>query len=221
MNLRRTLPIIVAAAIAASACLTPAARADNSSPALVAFNKAFASVNDYTCKIHSHEVKGSQTQTRVYIYSFMKPHFAKTLIESGDGQGSGGVWSGGNTVSGHQGGILAGLHLNVDLHDPRATSLRGFTIPDGLFQNIVGLYETTPGTLTQVPGGKVGGVLTDRVELKPSNPSAADGITDMIIYLSQETHMPVRQILYSGSTIVLDQSITDLKLNTGLTQNDF
>jgi hypothetical protein len=35
------------------------------------------------------------------------------------------------------------------------------------------------------------------------------------------THWPLRQILYSGSQIVLDESVENLKTNTGLTQSDF
>lgn len=197
------------------------ARADNTAPAITAFNAAWATINDYTCTMHSHEVLDTKTQDRIYSYWFMKPHFAKTLIVSGDGQGSGGVWSGGDTVSGHQGGILSGLHLTVSLHDPRATSIRGFTIPDGLVFNIVEKYVTTPGTLTQVPGGKLGGVLTDRLDLKVDDPSKFDGITEQILYLSEETHLPVRQILYSGNQIILDQTISDLKTNVGLTDKDF
>ena len=212
---------IVAATAILSVVSVPAARADNSAPAITAFNTAWASTNDYTCVLHSHEVLDNKTQDRVYQYSFMKPHFAKTLILSGDGQGSGGVWSGGDTVSGHQGGILSGLHLTVSIHDPRATSIRGYTIPDGLLDVIVGRYATIPGTLTQAAGGKVGGVMTDRLDLKVTDPSKNDGISEQILYLSQDTHFPVRQILYSGNQIVLDQSITDLKTNVGLTQKDF
>ncbi len=197
------------------------ARADNTAPAITAFNAVWATINDYTCTLHSHEALGTKTQDRIYSYWFMKPHFAKTLIVSGDGQGSGGVWSGGDTVSGHQGGILSGLHLTVSLHDPRATSICGFTIPDGLLNNIVDKYVTTPGTLTQVLGGKLGGVLTDRLDLKVDDPSKYNGITEQILYLSQETHLPVRQILYSGNQIILDQTISDLKTNVGLTDKDF
>jgi outer membrane lipoprotein-sorting protein len=221
MHLKRTLSLLVALTAVTAVCLTATARAENTAPAITAFDKAFAGVNDYTCKLHSHEALGTRTQDRVYLYSFMKPHFAKTLIESGDGAGSGGVWTGGTQVSGHQGGILSGLHLKVDLHDPRAVSLRGYTIPDGLLSTLVERYAKTAGTLTQVPGGKIGGVLTDRLELKVANPAANDGITDMVLYLSQESHMPVRQILYAGSQIVLDQTISDLKTNVGLTANDF
>ena len=151
----------------------------------------------------------------------MKPHYVKTLILEGDGKGSGGVWVGGDQVSGHQGGFLSGIHLKVSIHDPRAVSLRGVTIAEGLLQRIVDDYATTPGKLTQVDGGKVNGVQTDRVELKASDPSANYGVTDQILYLSKETHWPVRQVMYSGSQIVLDETVNDLKTNVGLKESDF
>lgn len=213
------------AALAAVAALTlgagSAARADNTAPAITAFDKAFAAISDYQCTQHVHEVKGTTTQDRVYQIWFMKPHFAKTLIASGDGKGSGGVWAGGDQVSGHQGGFLSGIHMKVSVHDPRAVSLRGVTIPEGLIQNVVHRYATVPGTLTQVAGGKIGGVATDRLDLKVADPSSNDGITEEIMYMSQETHWPVRQILYAGSQIVLDESITELKTDVGLKQSDF
>ena len=216
-----SLVAVASVALVSVLGLASAARADNSAPAIAAFEQAFASVNDYSVKEHVHEVQGSASQDRVYQVWFMKPHFAKTLIESGDGRGSGGVWAGGDQVSGHQGGILSGIHLKVSIHDPRAVSIRGVTIPEGLLQNVVHRYATTPGTLSQAPGGKIGGVLTDRLELKVADPANNNGVTQQILYLSQETHWPIRQILYAGSQIVLDESITDLKTNTGLTQNDF
>jgi hypothetical protein len=228
MPRKRILPCIVAAAavvsaqlLFASAALRAIAAAENSAPAIAAFDQAFASTNDYTATVHVHEVKGSATQDRVYDFSFMKPHFAKTLIVSGAGKGSGGVWAGGDQVSGHQGGILSGIHLKVDVHDPRAVSLRGATIPEGLLQTIVSNFAKTSGTLTQAPGGKIGGVPTDRLDLKVADPAANDGITEQILYLSQTTHWPLRQILYAGPQIVVDESITDLKTNVGLTQGDF
>ena len=218
---KRPLSLVFAATIAGILVASPAARADNTAPAITAFDQMFASVNDYSCTIHAHEVQGTATQTRVYQYWFMKPHFAKTLIVSGDGQGSGGVWAGGDEVSGHQGGLLSGIHLKVSIHDPRAVSLRGVTIPDGLLQNIVNGFAKIPGTLTQGPGGNINGAPTDRLDLKVADPSTDNGVTEAVLYLSQQTHWPVRQLLYTGSQIVLDESIADLKTNTGLTQDDF
>ncbi|MGA8098615.1 MAG: hypothetical protein WB810_08140, partial [Candidatus Cybelea sp.] len=135
--------------------------------------------------------------------------------------GSGGVWIGGDQVSGHQGGILAGFHLKVDLHDPRAVSLRGVTIPQGMLQRIVDDYATIPGKLTQTSGGKVNGVDTDRLDLKATDPASNNGISEQILYLSKATHWPIRQIMYDGPQIVLDENVTDLKTNVGLTQADF
>ncbi|MBV8529761.1 MAG: hypothetical protein JO104_00465 [Candidatus Eremiobacteraeota bacterium] len=196
-------------------------RAENSAPAIVAFDQTFAAVNDYTCVLRVHEAKGTQTQDRVYQYSFMKPHYAKTLILDGDGKGSGGVWTGGDQVSGHQGGFLSGIHLKVSITDHRAVSLRGVTIPEGLLQRIVENYGTISGKLTQADGGKIGGIATDRLDLKVADPSANGDVTEQILYLSKDSHWPIRQIMYAGSQIVLDETVSDLKTNVGLTQADF
>lgn len=223
MNFSRSFRLL--AAVAAGAILTfwpfAALRAANSVTAITDFDQAFAATNDYTAVLKVHEVKGSQTQDRVYRYEFMKPHYVKTLILDGDGKGSGGVWVGTDQVSGHQGGLLSGIHLKVNVHDPRATSLRGVTIPESLLQAIVNDYATIPGKLSQQDGGKIDGVPTDRVELKVTDPTSNYGVSDQVMYFSKGTHWPIRQVLYSGSQIVLDESITDLKTDVGLKQSDF
>jgi len=223
VNSKRSLSQLGAtiAAIASIICLSAAAPAANTAPAITAFDRAFAAVNDYTCVLHVHEAKGTDTQDRVYQYSFMKPHYAKTLILDGDGKGSGGVWAGTDQISGHQGGFLSGIHMKVDLHDRRAVSLRGVTIPEGLLQRIVENYATIAGKLTQTDGGKVAGVATDRLELKVADPASNGDVTEQILYLSKDTHWPIRQIMYAGPQIVLDESVENLKTNTGLTQADF
>ncbi|MBV9232667.1 MAG: hypothetical protein JO030_01380 [Candidatus Eremiobacteraeota bacterium] len=222
MNFRACWISCAAVAAALALPMTAAgALAANTAPAIAAFDRAFAEVNDYSAVLHVHEAKGGQTQDRVYQYQFMKPHFAKTLILEGDGKGSGGVWTGSDQVSGHQGGILSGIHMKVSVHDPRAVSLRGVTIPEGLLQRIVDNYETVAGKLTQTDGGKINGVPTDRLDLKVSEPGSNGDVSEQILYLSKETHWPIRQIMYSGSQIVLDETVSNLKTNTGLTQGDF
>jgi len=166
-------------------------------------------------------VNGTQTRDRVYQYSFMKPHYLKTLIVGGDGKGSGAVWVGGDELSGHEGGILSGIRVKIKLRDPRAISLHGVTIPEGLLPGIIDDYGTIPGRLTQMDGGKVAGVETDRLDLKVADPASNHGITEQIVYLSRETHWPLRQIMYSGSQIVIDESVDDLRTNVGLRPSDF
>ncbi len=220
MKVQRWLTLALALAVA-STLGAPAVRAAGTTPAIAAFNAMFANVNDYEYTFHSHEIKGSQSQDRIYDYQFLRPSYVKTLIVDGDGKGGGGVWNGGTQVSGHQGGMLALIHLKVDLHDPKAVSLLGYTIPDGLIQNIVNKYETVAGTLTQANGGKLGGVDTDRLDNKVTDPASNGGITEMIMYLNHDTHWPVRQILYNGTVPAVDQNFSDFKVNQGLKPSDF
>jgi outer membrane lipoprotein-sorting protein len=99
--------------------------------------------------------------------------------------------------------------------------MRGYTIPDGLIQTIFANYQTVAGALSQGGGGTVDGVDTDRVENKVADPASNGGITDMILYVNHATHWPVRQILYAGGTIVVDQHFSDIQTNTGLKPSDF
>lgn len=198
-----------------------AASAAKEAPAIVAFDRAFAGVRDYTCILHAYEANGTKTQDRVYQYSFMKPHYLKTLILQGNGKGSGAVWTGGDEVSAHVGGILSGIHVKIAVDDPRAVSLHGVTIPNGLLPGIIDDYQAIPGTLTQADGGTIAGVATDRLDLKVADPSSNHDITEQVVYLSKATHWPVREIMYSGSQIVVDESVDDLKTNVGLTRSDF
>lgn len=200
-------------------CLSAGAAGEE--PAIAAFDRTFAGVSDYTCVLHSHEVNGARVQDRVYQYSFMKPHYLKTLILRGDGSGSGAVWVGGEQVSSHLGGILSAIHVKISVDDPRLLSLHGVSIPDGLLPGIIDDYATIPGILSQSDGGTIGGVATDRLDLKVADPSSNHGITEQVAYFSKSTHWPIRQIMYSGSQIVLDESVDDLKLNVDLTKSDF
>jgi outer membrane lipoprotein-sorting protein len=197
------------------------ASAAREAPAIAAFDRTFAGISDYTCVLHSHEVGSAQTQDRVYQYFFMKPHYLKTLILDGSGKGSGAVWVGGEQVSAHLGGILSGIHVKINVDDPRTMSLRGVTIPNGLLPGIIDDYRTIPGTLTQTDGGTIAGVDTDRLQLEVADPSSNHNITEQVVYLSKATHWPIRQIMYAGSQVVVDESVSDLKMNVGLTRSDF
>jgi outer membrane lipoprotein-sorting protein len=219
MIARRLLLSIPVLALALT--VAPRSAPAETAPAITAFDEAFAKVNDYTVTVRAHEVKGDRVQDRTYHYWFKRPNLAKTLIVSGDGNGSGGVWNGGDKVSGHQGGMLSFIHLKVDLHDPRATSLRGYTIPEGLLQNEVDKYREIKGTLTQRNGPEVDGAATDEVDLTIADPSANDNITRASMYLSKQTHFPVRQVRWEGDKIVADDFFTDLKTNVGLADSDF
>lgn len=213
--------LMSAPVLALALTLVPHAAPAATTPAISAFDAAFAKVDDYTVTVRARETKGDRVQDRTYHYWFKRPNLAKTLIVSGDGSGSGGVWNGGDKVSGHQGGMLSFIHLKVALHDPRATSLRGYTIPEGLLQNEVDKYRDIKGELTQRNGPDIGGIATDEIDLKIDDPAANDGITRAALYVSKQTHFPVRQVRWQGDTIVADETFVDLKTNVGLGDGDF
>jgi len=211
--------LLTTAAFVAMSCVV--ASAAKKAPAIAAFDQTFAGVHDYTCILHSYEANGTKTQDRVYRSSFMKPHYLKTLILDGNGKGSGAVWVGGDQVSAHPGGLFSGIHVKINVEDSRTISLHGVAIPDGLLPGIIDDYQTIPGTLTQTNGGKINGVETDRLDLKVADPRSNHNISEQIVYLSKSTHWPIRQIMYSGSQIAVDESVDDLRMNVGLTQRDF
>lgn len=202
------------------AIAAPGAAGAATTPALTAFEEAWAHVNDYTVTVRAHEVQGGNTQDRTYQFWWKRPHQAKTLIVDGDGRGSGGVWNGGDQVSGHQGGFLSRFHLKVDLHDHRAVSIRGYTIPQGLIMNQVAQYKDIKGKLSE----KGGANNTQEVTLDVANPATSGteaGVTRMSIFFSKSTHMPVRQIRWAGDKVVTDESWSDLKTNVGLGDGEF
>lgn len=207
--------------LALALSLVPHAASAATVPAITAFDEAFSKVNDYTVTVRAHEVKGDRTQDRTYHYFFKRPSLAKTDIVSGDGAGSGGVWIGTDQVHGHLKVGPFTFGKKVGIHDSQATSLRGYTLPEGLIQNEVGKYTQIKGELSQRGGPTIDGVATEEIDLKTADPSQLDGVTRMAIYLSKETHFPIRQIRWDGDKIVADETFSDLKTNVGLSQNDF
>lgn len=218
-NARQLLCSLPLFALALGIAPAPVRAADV--PAITAFDEAFTKINDYTMTVKAHEVKGTATQDRVYHYAFKRPNSAKVDIVSGDGAGSGGVWKGGDVVKGHKKVLFFTGSRVVPLHDPQATSLRGYTIPDGLMQNEVDKYKSIKGDLTQKNGPDIDGGPTDEIDLDVADPSANDGVTKMTIFLSKSTHFPVRQIRYAGERTVAQTDFSEIKTNAGLTDADF
>ena len=180
-----------------------------------AFLEAWAKVPSYTTNIKVHETKGTDVQDRTYHYAYLKPHFARIDITGGPGRGGGAVWSGGDSVSGHQGGILSGIHLRVSIHDGRAVDLRGGTIDEGSFQNMadaVAKGGTTGGEET------VSGITYDTVSYPYTD---SNGATKRVVFLSRTTHLPARRVTYAGDTIVETEDFTDVNTAANLKESDF
>jgi outer membrane lipoprotein-sorting protein len=184
--------------------------------AAAAFLDAWAKVPSYTANIKVHMTKGNDVQDRTYHYAYLKPHFARIDITGGPGRGGGAVWKGGDTVSGHQGGILSGIHLTVSIHDGRAVDLRGHTIAMGSFENVAEAIKAAPS----VTNGEetVNGSAYDTV----TYPCKDDvGATKCVVFLNRTTHMPARRVTYEGDKVVETEDFTDVNTSANLKESDF
>ncbi len=186
------------------------------SPAATAFLDAWAKIPSYTCNIKVHETKGSDVQDRTYHYAYLKPHFAKIDITGGAGRGGGAVWTGGDTVSGHQGGFLSGIHLKVSIHDGRAVDLRGGTIDEGSFQSVADELKAAPSSTTAEE--TVNGVATDAITFPYTD---RNGATKRTVYLAKTSHLPVRRVTYAGSAVVVMEDFSDVNPAANLKESDF
>jgi outer membrane lipoprotein-sorting protein len=194
---------------------TPLLGATASGPA-AAFLEAWAKVPSYTANITVHETKGTDVQDRTYHYAYLKPHFAKIDITGGPGRGGGASWTGGDHVSGHQGGILSGIHLNVSIHDGRAVDLRGATIDMASFENMAEAIKAAPS----VTNGEetVNGTAYDTVTYPYKDDIDA---TTRVVYLSRATHLPARRVTYAGDKVVATEDFTDVNTSANLKESDF
>jgi hypothetical protein len=182
----------------------------------VAFLDTWGKVSSYTCTIKVHETKGRDVQDRTYDYAYLKPHFAKIDITGGPGRGGGASWKGGDTVSGHQGGFLSGIHLTVSIHDGRAVDLRGGTVDEASFQNMAD--EVKAAASAQTAEEQFGGATVDVVTFPYSD---ANGATKRAVFLSQSTHLPVRRVTWAGTSVVEDEQFANVNTNANLKESDF
>ena len=181
-----------------------------------AFLDAWSKITSYTADIKIHVVKGMDVQDRTYHYSYLKPHFARIDITGGAGRGGGASWKGGDTVSGHQGGLLSGVHLNISIHDARAVDLRGGTIDQASFDNVA---DNIKSAATATNGEDTwNGTAYDTVTIPYTDPF---GATKRVIYLSKTTHLPARRVTFAGSAVVIDEVYTNINPAANLKESDF
>jgi outer membrane lipoprotein-sorting protein len=181
-----------------------------------AFVDTWAKIPSYTANIKVHLTRGTDVQDRTYHYAFLKPHYAKIDITGGPGRGGGAVWTGGDTVSGHQGGILSGMHLTVSIHDGRATDLRAHTMDQASFENVADAIKAAPAVTTGEE--TVNGTTYDTV----TYPFKDDfGATKRTVLLSRTTHLPVRRVTYEGDKVVGTEEYSDVNTSANLKPSDF
>jgi outer membrane lipoprotein-sorting protein len=204
-----TTRIAAAAATAAFFLTISAALASPAGEAaLSAFSTAWAGVHTYTCTITAHEVQGSKVQDRVYHAVYERPNNLRMDIVGGAGKGGAAIWTGGDTVYGHQGGFLSFIRLHLNIHDSKAVSLRGTTIAQASFGALLQRFKDlkTSSLDAKIADGET--TLTAAV----LDPATNNGVTSEVLTLGAD-HIPVGYDQYVGTQDVNHVRYSDYKVN--------
>jgi outer membrane lipoprotein-sorting protein len=189
--------------------------------ALNAANRAFAKVTDYRMNVSVHEVSSDQVEDRVYGVWFKNPARMRVDIDAGPDKGRQIVWQGGAKVKTRRGGLLGHLRATLDLHDRAVSTLRGDSIDTLSIPAMLADFSEIKGNVFQSPGPEIDGARSVAVTLMVEDPSVDNGVTKIVLYLSDATHLPVERQRFAGSLLVKTEHMTDLRINAELTDGDF
>ena len=189
--------------------------------ALVAADANFAKIEDYRSTIVVHETNGKNVEDRTYDVMFKKPSMERVDVVAGPGRGGGIVWLGGDKVKGHKGGFLSGIHLTLDLRNSQVTTLRGDSVDTATIPAMLADFSKVKGDVSEAAGPAIDGAESVAVTLDVADPASYNGVSREVLYLSTETHLPLRRERFSGTTLVKSENVTSMKTNVGLTTNDF
>ena len=212
MTTMRMTIVATAATLAALSSMTGAARATPAGDsALAAFATAWAGVHTYTCTITAHEVKGRDVQDRVYHLAYMRPNNMRMDIVGGAGRGGAAVWTGGDTLVGHQGGFLSFVKLHLNIHDPKAVSLRGKTVAQASFGALLDRIKSLK--VSTIDAKTANGRTTLTAQIAGAAPEK--DVTSILLVFAAN-HLPVEYDEYQGATVVDHVLYSDYKGNVTL-----
>jgi outer membrane lipoprotein-sorting protein len=189
--------------------------------AIAKASSAFDKIEDYRMTIAVHETSGERVEDRTYEVLFKKPTMEKIDIVAGPGKGGGIVWLGGDKVKGHHGGLLSGIRLTFDIHNSQVSTLRGDAVDSATIPAMLDEFTRIKGTVSEASGPLIAGSATDAVTLDVADAASDNGVSRIVLYLSADSHFPLRRERFVGPQLVKSENITEMKTNVGLTNSDF
>ncbi len=224
----RALVTFVAALIVLSGA--PAARGAEQSadpPLLDQLVKRWATIDDYTATIVAHEVDGSQTDDRTMRFWFRKPDRAKLVMTGGGSKGSILLWTGGTKARVHAASFPF-LPLVLDINSGAIVSLRGNNMLRPDLTPTVDCFVAHKEAVREGAGPDVDGHPTQTLTLEVPAGIGCDGdpprdrdVTKDVLTITRDTGVIVLRERYAGPTLVERWQLKDVRINAGLTDDDF
>jgi outer membrane lipoprotein-sorting protein len=173
-------------------------------------------IQDYQCRLVEYCTDGSRYEKRTINYYFKKPKLIRMDILKGNrpfDTGSVAVYHGSGKVTGHRGGILKHLILNLSKTHTLATTIRGVTIDESDMETVLKRLHFF------LEGGII--VVNERVDVYefvcvPLNAGENDGVTKDIVWIDKKELLIRRNERYEEETLVQDAQWNNYIINAGL-----
>lgn len=184
---------------------------------LSAFENEYAGINDYQCRVDEWCSNGRAYEKRVIYYYFKKPRMIRSNILEGNkamDAGSSAVYTGGKKVTGHNGGILSGIVLELDKKDPLVTTVRGRAMDEGdlqaIIENLRFHLKDSKGSVSILSNGDI--ELVGYYEDASKN----GGLSREVLVIDPKTYLPKLADGYEGDKLVEHTVWSGFILNAGL-----
>ncbi len=178
-------------------------------------------IEDYQCRMHEFSVGRGRREERIINYYFKKPQMIRMDILDGNrafDSGSVGIYTGGNRVTGHRGGIMKDFILSVKKDSTIATSVRGETIDQSGMLTVIERFEYL------LANGDVS--VTEKTshiefEFLPFDPSLNDGVSREVVWIDRDMQLIIRNERYENDALVQQVMWKDYIINAGLPEKLF
>ena len=176
----------------------------------------YTSVSDYQCRMYENCRQRSSYEERTMNIYFKRPRSIRMDILKGNrfaDTGSIGVYKNDGRVTGRKGGLLSFIAINVDKHDPQATTIRGLAFDQSDLQATL---EKMQFHLAESACALAVGAGIYELVFEPRDPSRNGGVTKDIVRLDAATLLPASSDSFEGSQLVQHAQWSSYILNAGL-----
>ena len=183
---------------------------------LDAIKARYELIEDYQCRMYEFSMAGSKREERIINYYFKKPKLIRMDILEGNrpfDSGSVGVYTGGDKVTGHRGGIMRDIVITVKKNSVLATTVRGETFDQSDMLTVI----ERMGRLLAIGGVDLVEKNTHiEFEFTPFDPSQNEGISRDVVWIDRKTMLIIRNERYEEEKLVQKITWKDYIINAGL-----
>jgi outer membrane lipoprotein-sorting protein len=178
--------------------------------------KNYESIIDYQCRIDTFCTDGKRIEKRLLNFYFKKPRMIRIDLLKGNqlfDEGSVGVFKGGDTITGHKGGMLSSILMTVHKKSPFATTLRGEAFDEidmeAVLSYLLGYLRNGSCILIEDETSYM-------ISCVPYDEKQNNGISKDIAWFDKNTLIITRFQRYEGSILVQEAEWRDYIINAGI-----